>query len=128
MASTLRAALVDADVAEQVRSGTLVREVELAGLGLDGATVATPRPAPSTAQRHERRQEEESRRAARVRVGDLESTAGRLVSRAERLADVARRAEEAARAARAESDSAQEEATSAADAAAAARAELDAVE
>ncbi|HEX8770350.1 MAG TPA: hypothetical protein VF711_06245, partial [Acidimicrobiales bacterium] len=128
MASTLRAALVDTDIAERVRSGTLVREAEVAGLGLEGAAIASPRPASTIPERRERRQQEESRRAIRARVAELESTAERLVSRAQRLAGAADRAEEAARAARSESDTAYEEAARAAEVAAAARADLDAGE
>lgn len=148
LATTLRAALIDADVADRLRAGTLERDVELAGLGLEDVAVAAtpPRPSPARSpkregsdagklgsvdrkeeakrEREERRRQEEARRAARARVAELESTAERLAHRAERLAGVADRAEEAAREARLEADEARAEAEEAAERAAAARAEL----
>lgn len=143
LATTLRAALMDADVAARLRSGTLERDVEAAGLGLEDMAVVGPATAPRApsrprgearererkdpeqqkAEREERRRREEARKAARVRVAELEATAERLATRAERLAGVADRAEEAARQARIEAGEAQTEAEEAAERAASARAE-----
>lgn len=151
LASTLRAALVDADVAGRLRSGTLEKDVEVAGLGLEDMNIVAPaRAARSTSRpsapkdkqekqekkdkkdpeaeragREERRRQEEARRAARVKVADLESTAERLAARAERLAGVAERAEEAARQARIEAGEAKAEAEVAAEQAASARAQFE---
>lgn len=145
LASTLRAGLVDAHVAGRLRSGTLEKDVEVAGLGLEDMDVvaparaarATSRPSPpkekqekkdpeaERAEREERRRQDEARRAARVKVAELESAAERLAARAERLAGVAERAEEAARQARIEAGEAKAEAEEAAEQAAAARAELE---
>jgi hypothetical protein len=112
VAATLRAALVDTDVAERVRSGTLDREVELAGLGLDGMALAAPRQnaaGPSA--------------AAQKKVAELEAKAERLATQATRLAGSADRAEAAARRARADADTAADQAAAAAEEASAARSE-----
>lgn len=113
LATTLRAALVDADVAERVRAGALDRDVEVAGFGLDDIAVAPPRSARVD------KQEEEARRA-RAKVAELEAVAERLATRARRLSDRAAQAEDTAREARAEADRAQQEATEAAERASAA--------
>jgi len=142
LAATLRAALIDPEVANRVRSGTLEREVELAGLGLDEVATAESRGAPPSgpqpasddpAQRQQededrkaRRRRDEERRAALDRLAEQEAEAERLASRARRLADVAEQAEKAARQARAEADASAAQATDAAALASAARAELSA--
>lgn len=142
MAATVRAAIVDPDVAGRLRTGTLDRDVELAGLGVDDmvvpATKPKPKPSPTRppkhdqatsdqqqAEREERRRREEARRAARARAAELDAEADRLARRAERLATAADRAEQSAREARAEAEEARSEADQAAGRAAAARAELD---
>ena len=143
MATTLRAALIDAEVATRLTAGTLERDVEMAGLGLDDVAVASAPPRPSAPrkreraaggdvdkkeeakrEREERRRQDEARRAARARLAELESTAERLAHRAERLTGLADRAEEAALQARREADEARAEAEEAAERASAAKADL----
>jgi hypothetical protein len=51
MVATLRAAALDADVADRLRSATLERDVELAGLGLDGGVMAVGPRAPASPHR-----------------------------------------------------------------------------
>ena len=134
LAATLRAAIVDPEVAAQVQGGMLERDLELPGFGLDTPVPAAPKPAKARAprpkrsegederrerqarqeqgeqeeqeRREERRRREEARRAAKRRVAELESEVKRLGRQAERLATVAERAEEEARRAREEAESA----------------------
>jgi hypothetical protein len=141
MTATLRAAILDPDVAERLRLGTLERDVELAGFGMDLASgaAASPWPRPSAPrpkrtqedkerlerEREEQRRREEARRAARARLNELENEAERLARRAERLAGVAERAEREALEARADATAAAAEAEEAAARAAEARRQLD---
>ena len=134
LAATLRAAIVDPEVATQVQAGMLERDVELPGFGMDGPIVAAPKPAPTRPARPKRtedaderrerqaRQEQEeleeqqrreeirrqegARRAAKRGLAELESEAKRLARHADRLVAAADRAEEEARRARAEANSA----------------------
>jgi hypothetical protein len=140
MTATLRAAILDPDVAERLRLGTLERDVELAGFGMDlpSGAAASPWPRPSAPrpkrtqedkerlerEREEQRRREEARRAARARLNELENEAERLARRAERLAGVAERGEREALEARADATAAAAEAEEAAARAAEARRQL----
>ena len=137
MSATLRAAILDPEVASRLQSGTLERDVELPGLGTEMALapatrppVSRPKPTEEDRQQQEREREERRRReqavrAARARVAELESEARRLGRNAQRLAALAERAEEEARRAREDATAAEAEADDAAARAVTARRELE---
>ena len=147
LAATLRAAILDPDVASLLQSGMLERDVELPGFGLDMPMTPAPHPVAPEAprrkpthddrkrqereeredqqKREERRAREEARRAAKRRLAELESEARRLGRQAERLAAAAEKAEEEARRARAEAEAAAAAADEAAARVAAVRRELE---
>jgi hypothetical protein len=132
LAATLRAAIVDPEVASILQAGTLERDVELPGFGMEAPVVpapksirarATARPRAKAAddeqerqeqdakeerrrREEERRAKEDERRAVKRRLAELESEATRVARQAQRLAATADRAEEEARQARAEADAA----------------------
>lgn len=105
MATTLRAAIVDDVVADQLRSGTLDVDCEASGFGLDALSVpeaaATMRPtADADAEERERRRQQRARR------DELVAAADRLSRRAERLEAEAIEAERRAADARTAADQA----------------------
>jgi hypothetical protein len=106
LTATLRAAMVDDDVATRLAAGTLDADYEAPGLGITPAESPerrAPTPAPDAEARTRRRQ-------ADAELRRLEADADRLSRRAERLAAAARDADEAARAAAAASAEAEAEA------------------
>jgi hypothetical protein len=109
MASTLRAAVLDPEVAERLRSGTLERDVEFAGFGLDDMSVAArPATSPRTTEA------DAAAQASKRQMAELAATAERLEKRARRLEAMADEAEQSAREARADADEARAEADKAA--------------
>lgn len=137
LAATLRAAVLAPDVADHLRAGTLERDVDRPGLGLEElaegwsppepAVEAPPGPLVAGQEEADRRRQEqraadeEARRVATSAVEAIEERAGRLAERSRRLTADADAAEDSARRARAVAASAQETARLAAERAAEAR-------
>jgi hypothetical protein len=138
MAATLGAAVVDTEVAQQLRDGLLDGDRSAAGFGLDGMSMpqrpSTPRVRAGTvpaqvvteaeadadgttreaegdrARRAEQTAERERRRQARARYAELDADATRLALRAERLQARAEDAQRRAAEARAAAQAAKKEA------------------
>lgn len=112
LTETLRAAVVDDAIADQLRRGALDADQEAPGLGLPGAElpgaglpVETPRAA--RADRKSDRKDEDRRRQERARRAELEANLERLERRAHRLRAVADEAAARASEARKEADDAE---------------------
>jgi hypothetical protein len=106
LTATLRAAMVDDDVAARLAAGTLEADYEAPGLGITPDAVPeqrTPTPAPDAGAQARRRE-------ANAELRRLEAEADRLRRRADRLAAAARDADVAARAAAAAAAEAEAEA------------------
>ena len=101
--ATLRAAMVDDEVATRLRSGTLEIDYEAPGFGMSEAVSAPARPASQTPDP-----------AADAELRRLEAAAEVVAKRAERLAHAAREAEATARSAAAAAAAAEAEAEEAA--------------
>jgi hypothetical protein len=122
MERTLRAAIVDEDVAARLRSGTVQSDEAAFGFGTLDTSVpaATDHAATPTGQSdiERRAAEAERERVERSRRAALEDTADRLSRTAERLERKAAEAERQAAEARRQADAAAREATAAREAAA----------
>lgn len=106
LSGTLRAAIVDDEVAAEVREGRLEGDREATGLGLPGLDPGAVAPGPRHGHTRDSRAGADARRAARASRARLEAEVERLERRAERLDEAARDAEARAAQARADADAA----------------------
>jgi hypothetical protein len=97
VSETLRAAGIDADAREQVRSGCLARE--LTATGLLGLSAAPAAPAPAETEKPKPREDDQRRRAAQKAAQKAEQQAKRQAEKALRRLHESRAAVERAQAA-----------------------------
>jgi type IV secretory pathway VirB10-like protein len=107
LTETLRAAVVDDAIADQLRRGTLDADQEAPGLGLPGGDLPVETPRPTRADRKSDREDEDRRRQQRARRAELEANLERLERRAHRLRAVADETAARATEARKEADDAE---------------------
>ncbi len=112
--TTLRAAMVDDEVATRLRSGTLEIDYEAPGFGISDVVSAPVRPASLTPDPPPDADARARKRQADAELRRLEAAAEVVAKRAERLAHAAREAEATARSAAAAAAAADAEAQEAA--------------